>query len=363
MAEGEGWPRPGDARVEDARSPTPGRSPAASSDAGAPSSWTTARTPPGSHYFSDVVPTRAEERASFGELDDGTYETYRDQMTQHPPGYYGVAAAVYDVVGAGEWRYDRAVYLLRALTALMIAATVPACCYVAGRALTGRETVGKIAAFVPLLIPQLQFIGGSVTNDGASIAAAAVAWAVLLTITSSGPTRRRLLFLAVAVAAACWTKGTALTLLPCVPLGIALAYRRTLGGELRRWGVPALRAAAGTLGLAFVLGGWWWALNLVRYGRIQPSGAPTRTQDGTVVDRFQYLQIFFERLRWTFFGEVGVREPAPLAALTLTLAVFFIVFSSSACCPVPGSATACSCCWRSASPSGSCSPPRTPPTC
>jgi hypothetical protein len=45
-----------------------------------------------------------------------------------------------------------------------------------------------------------------------------------------------------------------------------------------------------------------------------------------VVDRFQFLQIFFERLRWTFFGEVGVREPEPLAAITLTLALFFIVF-------------------------------------
>jgi hypothetical protein len=323
VAQGEGWPRPGEAHVKTALT----------------DAWTLAgglvdrrRTlvaddrpdPAGTLYFSDVVPTPAEGRASFGELDDGTYETYRDQMTQHPPGYYGVAAAVYDVVGAGDWRYDRAVYLLRALTALMIAATVPACCFVAGRALTGRETVGKIAAFVPLLIPQLQFIGGSVTNDGASIAAASVAWAVLLTITCSGPTRRRLLFLGVAVAAACWTKGTALTLLPCVPLGIALAYRRALGGDLRRWGIPALRAAAGTLTLAFVLGGWWWALNLVRYGRIQPSGAPSPTQDGNVVDRLQFLQIFFGRLRWTFFGEVGVREPAPLAAITLTLALLFI---------------------------------------
>ena len=29
-------------------------------------------------------------------------------MTQHPPGYYGVAAVVYDLLGAGDWRYDRA---------------------------------------------------------------------------------------------------------------------------------------------------------------------------------------------------------------------------------------------------------------
>jgi 4-amino-4-deoxy-L-arabinose transferase-like glycosyltransferase len=248
-------------------------------------------------------------------------------MTQHPPGYYAVAAAVYDVVGAGEWRYDRAVFLLRALTALMIAATVPVCCYVAARQLTGRDTVGRIAAFVPLLIPQLHFIGGSVSNDGASIATASVTWAVLLTVTCSGPTRRRLLFLAVAVAAACWTKGTALTLIPCVPIGIALAYRRFLGGGPRRWCGPALLAAVGTLSLAFALGGWWWALNLVRYGRVQPAGAPTTAQEGDALDRLQYLQVFVERMRWTFFGEVGVREPEPLAALTLALALLFLIFS------------------------------------
>jgi hypothetical protein len=211
----------------------------------------------------------------------------------------------------------------------MLALTLPLCCFVAGRALTGREAVGKIAAFVPLLIPQLHFIGGSVTNDGASIAAASVTWAALLTLTCSGPTRRRLLVLTVAVAVACWTKGTALTLLPCVPIGIAVAFRRARGGGVRHWGRPALLATVGVLGSAFVLGGWWWVLNLVRYGRVQPAGAPSRAQEGIVLDRLGFLEVFVERMRWTFFGEVGVREPPQLAVLTGTLAALFVV-----CCVV-----------------------------
>lgn len=328
VAQGEGWPRPGEAHVKGALT----------------DAWTLAgglvdrrRTlveddrpdPAGTVYFSDVDPTPVEDRVSFEDLAGGPDETYLDQMTQHPPGYYGLAAGVYDLVGAGEWRYDRAVFLLRALTAFMLAVTLPVCCFVAARALTGRETVGRIAAFVPLLIPQLHFIGGSVTNDGASIAAASVTWAVLLTVTCSGPTRRRLLVLAVAVAAACWTKGTALTLLPCVPIGIAVAYRRAQGGGIRRWGRPALFAGVGTLGLAFVLGGWWWALNILRYGKVQPAGSPSLPQEGAVLDRLDFLQVFLERMRWTFFGEVGVREPPQLGALTGVLAVVFV-----ACCVV-----------------------------
>jgi hypothetical protein len=246
-------------------------------------------------------------------------------MTQHPPGYYAVAAAVYDLAQAGDWRYDRAIFLLRALTALMVAATVPACCYIAARELTGRESVGKIAAFVPLLIPQLQFVSGAVTNDGATIAAASVIWALLLRITSSGPTRRRFLVLAIAVAVACWTKGTALTLLPSVPLAIAIAFHRARGGRIRSWGPPALAATAGTLGLAFVLGGWWWAVNILRYGRLQPAAylVPPGTAD--TLDILQFLHVFLDRMRWSFFGDLGVLKAPAANSLTATLAVLFTV--------------------------------------
>jgi hypothetical protein len=330
VAEGGGWPRPTDARVEDElfdawelaggtrdgmRTVLPG----------------TPNGAPGATLFADVDPPEDDDRASFHELDDGSRPggssgmTSYDQMTQHPPGHYAVAALVYDLVGAGEWRYDRALFLLRALTALMIAGTVPVCCYVAARELSGREAVGKVAAFVPLFIPQLHYIGGAVTNDGATIAAASALWALLLTIACSGPTRTRLLLLAVAMAAACWTKGTALSLLPCVPVGIAIGYRRARGGRLRHWALPASLAIAATSALAFVLGGWWWAVNLIRYGRLQPAGVPIREASGDVLDPVEFLRIFLARIRWTFFGEVGVREPHVLNELTFALAVCFVV--------------------------------------
>jgi 4-amino-4-deoxy-L-arabinose transferase-like glycosyltransferase len=246
-------------------------------------------------------------------------------MTQHPPGHYAVAALVYDVLDAREWRYDHALFLLRAVTALMVAVTVPACCYVAARALSGSETLGRIAAFVPLLVPQLHYLSGVVTNDGATIATTAAVWALLLTLMASGPTRRRLLLLAVAIGAACWVKGTAISLLPVVPVVVAIAYRRHRGGSLRRWGPRALGATAGTLALAFALGGWWWAVNVVRYGRLQPSAYPIPDGDDARLGPLEFLLVFLRRIHRSFFGDLGVGEAPSLRALTLALAVVFVV--------------------------------------
>jgi len=325
MAEGGGWPRPGDTRVRNEvldalrlsgavlggpRTNLPGSS----------------AIPPGAPRFADLAPTPVADRGSFHAMDDGSAPSGPiDQMTQHPPAYYAFASLVYRAFGAGDWRFDRAVFLLRALTALMVALTVPICCYVGARELTGRESVGKVAAFVPLLIPQFQFNSGAVTNDGATIAAASVVWALLLVITCSGPTRRRLLFLAVAVAAACWTKGTALSLLPAVPVAIAIAYRRSRGGRLVNWARPALGAMVGTLGLAFVLGGWWWALNLVRYGHLQPAAyeiPPGRMAPLGILD---FLNMFVWRVRWNFFAEVGILRSPALYPLAMSLAALFAV--------------------------------------
>lgn len=327
VAEGGGWPRPGEVFVEDELLEAEGLSGAATGGRRTVFPGGVGPIAAEARFFPDLLPTGVADRASFHALDDGPVEGGPvDQMTQHPPGYYAVAALVYDALGAGEWRYDRAMFLLRALTALTIAGTVPACCYVAGRALTGRSSVGEVAAFVPLLIPVLHFIGGGVTNDGAAIATTAVMWAALFTITCSGPTRKRLLVLAIAVAAACWTKGTAVAVLPAVPLAIAVAYRRARGGTLRHWGRPALIAAAGTSGLAFLLGGWWWALNLIRYGRVQP--AAYQVPGGGDVELLslpEFALTFLARIRWTFFGEVGPREHASLRALTMALAILFVV--------------------------------------
>jgi hypothetical protein len=325
LADGGGWPAPGDPVVEDEMLKARALAGASTHGRRTVLPGETAAMAPGTQSFDDLSPTGVGDRPSLHTLDAGpTTRGPVDQMTQHPPGYYAVAAVVYRLLDLGDRRFDRAMFVLRALTALMVAATVPVCCFLAGRELSGKSSIGQVAAFVPLLIPQLHYISAGITNDGAAIATTAVMWASLITITCSGPTRRRLLVLALAVGAACLTKGTAVALLPTVPVGLAVAYRRSIGGSVRQWGRAALLAASGVGGLAFALGGWWWALNLLRYGRLQPSGL-TVSPGGTyeLMNPFQFGVAFVARMRWTFFAEIGRREHPSLRLLTITLAVVF----------------------------------------
>jgi hypothetical protein len=314
IANGGGWPEPGDGRLESELVTMRELSGAVVDGA---RTWVPgAIVAPTGPLFTDLPPTGVVDRRSLSELDPGPSPTREmDQMTQHPPGYYAVTAVLYELVGAEDWRYDRALYFLRFLTGLSIALTVPVCLYFATRDITGREWTAQAAAFLPLLIPQLGFVGGSVTNDGLTIATASVLAAVLVRLMTAGPTTRRLLAVALASAAVCWTKGTALTLLPLVPIALVVAYRRAAGGAgWRSWAAPLLRNSAWVFGLAFVLGGWWWALNIVRYGRVQPQAYETPRADGPILDFGDFfVEQFQRRVGGSFFGNIGLLEaPFPV---------------------------------------------------
>jgi hypothetical protein len=327
LADGGGWPRPGTVRYEDEIRDVEVLAGAVHDHLRTVFPRTTSYVPE-APAFPDLVPPAPDERRSLHDLDDGVAPGGPiDQMTQHPPGYYAIAAAVYRLTGAGDWPYDSALLLLRALTALMVAATLPVCCFLATRDLTGSEAAGALAAVVPLFVPQLHFVAGTVTNDGATVAATAVVWALLVRVLCAGPTRGRLILLALAVAASCWTKGTALSLLPAVVLALAIGYRRRRGPGLRAWGPPALGATAGVLAAACALGGWWWVVNLVRYGSLQPSGYELPEGQFPPFGLLEFVGVFVRRIRWNFFLEVGGREPPDVDGLTAALAVGFAVLT------------------------------------
>ena len=328
IADGEGWPRPGDGRL------FPGirdlRDLSGATDEGLRTSIPGSINPaPDAVPWTSLPPTPAADRPTLAALQavPGTSPGV-DHMTQHPPGYYAFAAAVVRLADAQDWRYDHALLLLRVLTGLTIALSVPICVYTATRDLTGRESVARSAAFLPLLIPQLGFIGGAVTNDGVTIATAAVLTAVLVRVMSAGPSLGRLTAAAVAAGLVCWTKGTALTILPLIPLALAVAHLRFTSGTTARRLLLALRDSVLALGLAFVLGGWWWALNLLRYGRLQPAGFEVPVNEGRPVLSFgEFLGQFGSRISQSFFGYVGLME-APLAlVLTSSLTWGFLALA------------------------------------
>lgn len=277
--------------------------------------------------FSDDPTTPRSQRRSFASLDAQKPADNPDllnQMVQHPPGFYGLAAGALKLVpGSNGWAYDKTVLFLRLLCALLVA-PVPLLAYAFVRVVGGAARVGTTAAALPLLAPQLERVGASVNNDSLLILATSVCTVLLARVMRDDLRWRTAVWLGVALGIALFTKGFALVLIPCVAVAYLVKRRWLLG--------------LGSLAVAFVLGGWWWLHNLVVYGRIQPDGIPglrARILGPATPDKPLSLGDFlwgtYLRLSVRFWGSLGINYAAPetfpkvlthvLAALSLVLLV------------------------------------------
>ena len=195
------------------------------------------------------------------------------QMTQHPPGYYYVEAAVIDVFGGDHQRWDRAVGLMRLVSVLMIA-PLPLLAWAAAFRLSDDPRAGLAAAVLPLAIPELAQIGGSVNNDNALTLTGGLVLLGVACVLRGDRSFRTASFLGVSLGFALFSKGIALVLPPLVLAAYltSWAYERRRPAEGAR--LPLLRTVAPPVGLvaviSFVLGGWWYLANLIHYGAIQP---------------------------------------------------------------------------------------------
>lgn len=119
-------------------------------------------------------------------------------------------------------------------------------------------------AALPALLPEIQWLDGTVSNDALSFAAGAAL--ILVTVmTFTRPPSARLLALAGAVAgAALLSKETDYGLVLVLAVCVAIRWR------------AALRSAAGAAALAIplVVAGWWFARNLATFGRPLPPLRP-----------------------------------------------------------------------------------------
>lgn len=205
------------------------------------------------------------QRPSFAAAGGGIPTTAANQLVQHPPLYYYLMAPV--LAAVPDWRdqpFDRLVALLRVVNALLLV-PLPLLGFALARRVGLAEPVAVAAAAVPLAVPQLYHIGGSVNNDNLLLPLLA-GTAVVAAAAARGDTRLRTAALLGGLVGLCLlTKGLALFL----PLLVALAYAigATRAG-LRRTVLPAATALAVAAGL----GGWWWVRNKLRYGTFQPDG-------------------------------------------------------------------------------------------
>lgn len=233
-----------------------------------------------------------------------------DQMTQHPPLYYALAAGVLHATGTAEARWDRQLLVLRLfdvalllpvplLTAAAVRRVVDARRRGGGPSPGGRAAALVAAAFT-LFVPQVGHILGSVTNDAlVTLSGAAIAYLCARVVT--GDLRwRTAAGLGALVGVGLLTKVMAAFAVPAV----VAAYALTAGPRGRR--VAGLLVAGA---LALAVGGWWWVRNLLVLGTVQPVGIPDRFPDGPVPTGLWYfVRTVVTSLTRSFFGNFGWLE-------------------------------------------------------
>src|ERR1019366_2025417 len=224
--------------------------------------------------FITYVPLPRADRPSFNSLGGATSEpeptSVPNQLAQHPPGYYALAAGVLDAVpGSANLSWDQTVGLLRLLDFLFLL-PLPYICWAIARRVT-RTRVAVAAAFAPILLPAFERLGGSVNNDDLLILLTSV---FLLQVAKAmdGDTRIRVaMTMGISLTLALLTKGFALVLPPVAVLAYLVAWRRNR--------MPFPQWPVRIVVLAGAIGGLWSLRNLNVYGSVQPAGPPPAEAD------------------------------------------------------------------------------------
>lgn len=276
--------------------------------------------------FAETPAVPRSQRPTLEQAGGDTPSKVSDQMTQHPPLYYLFGAAVLDVPGVSGLAYDWQFALLRLLSlAFMI--PLPWLFWRTARAL-GAADLAPAASLVPLLAPAFARTGASVTNDSLLILCFGAATYLLARVVTGDNSRRTGIWLAVWIALALLTKGFALEL----PLIAALAYLVCWRRHQVRVRAPVVTVACGA-----ILGGLWWAHNLLAYGTVQPSGYPPGYNDVVFKQLAQghghlrgFLTTFARLMTKRFWGSLGILEPpwantAFAVAATLVLLLLALV--------------------------------------
>jgi 4-amino-4-deoxy-L-arabinose transferase-like glycosyltransferase len=284
--------------------------------------------------FSQRPVTPAADRLPFDELElTQQVEMWQhgDQMTQHPPLYYAVSAGVVWISGSLDWPFDRTLGLMRLVSVAMVM-WLPLMAFSATRVLTGSRRLADIASLLPLAIPQLAYLGGSVTNDALVVFLGGLATVLLARVLRGDLSWRTLMLLAGTVGLGLLTKASLLLLVPLVGVGIVVGARRAAALP---WRATLLRLLAVWAG-AFVVGGWWWALNILRYGTIQPAGIILDTDSEVARSRdrssvLEYAGVFWEKMTNSFWGTFGWLElpldgTVVLVATLVALALVALAF-------------------------------------
>jgi len=158
-----------------------------------------------------------------------------------------------------------AVRLARLVSLLFGLVTVGATYGLTREALPDRPALATLAAGIVAFTPQFLFISGVVSNDSATAATCTCALWSLARVIRRGPTPRRSVATGLALGLALLSKTSALLLLPMALLALWLAKRSAPEPESPvGWTSQSINAAL-VLGIAGLVGGWWYVRNWIAF--------------------------------------------------------------------------------------------------
>ncbi len=268
--------------------------------------------------FVDATPTPAADRVRVDAENSQPYGTPTDpvdvdQMTQHPPLYYALGAAVLHALGLVDARWDLQLLALRLFDVLLLLPVVPLASW-AARRLTGSVAAGLVAGAFTLFVPQVGHVLGALNNDALVTLVGTVVTALCVRVLTGDRSVRTAVVIGAVVGVGLLTKVMAAFLLPVVALAYLLAPRPDPGRAA--WSVTARAGRVVAMGLAaLVVGGWWWLRNLLVLGTVQPVGVQNRLPDLVPEGPVTYVATAWPRLARSFFGDLGwldVRTPVGL---------------------------------------------------
>lgn len=322
VASGNGWPEPGDAMV-DTKMIVAGRE-AGIITPGANDFTSRNRTrllhgSPINQYFADTPVVPHDRRASIYPVEvaaEGALEV--DQMTQHPPLYYAGGAVVVKIFDLEEAPWDRLLQVLRLYGIVLTIPVVPSFIYTARRLGASRRWA-LLAGFIPLSIPQLFGTSGVVTNDTLAIGAGALVMAAIAKAGTERISAKTVALVGVSLGFALWSKG----LLLALGLPLILVFMLAKNEPWKKRILATLVAGVSALAI-----GWWWILNIIRYGVIQPAGYhrdPPADWDPAFADFSHFFTIAFRTFTNSFFSSFGWLEGNFPGIITLVLLVVMIL--------------------------------------
>ncbi|WP_242088341.1 glycosyltransferase family 39 protein [Curtobacterium sp. DN_7.5] len=280
--------------------------------------------PPGSMHYLDAVrqvvehPVPAADRVTVSALlaQSPGDSAAIDQMSQHPPTYFLVAAAVLRAIGWGSHSWGTAVLALRLLDVVVVAA-LPVLVWATVRRATRSPRTALVAPFLLFAVPQLAQVTSGVTVWAPMVLFGAVTVWLAVRVLTGDRSRWTTAGLAVSVTAMSALTALGLVAIPFAVVVVLLGRSRSLRARLVHAAVVFLVPVVAT--------GWWWVRTLVRSGTLVPDALRAATtvvpypEGGPNPGAFAGRQ--WDGLTNSFFGLLGadqwVLPPALVDSMTV----------------------------------------------